>query len=110
MDDESGVGRLEAKITMANGSPPMITVRPRLPRKMVLPGSFPSAEDVGNEAVNREEVVNALVQGLWIVWRENVVDEVEVTKRNSWTPGTAAEAKKKSKKKRGAMDWLLCRS
>lgn len=115
MDDVSPDERkITAKIVMMSPSPPSITITPRNPRYSrvgSLPGGFPDVEENVEaveeiEAVNKEEVVATLIQGLWIVWREGVVeDNTGQTKRNSWTtaPGTTVTRKK------SFLDTLLCR-
>ena len=115
MDDVSPDERkITAKIVMMPPSPPSITIAPRNPRYSrvgSLPGGFPGIEETVEaveeiEAVNKEEVVDTLIQGLWIVWREGVVeDNTGQTKRNSWTTalGTTVTRKK------SFLDRLLCR-
>jgi len=95
MDDTSPERRLVAKIKIGPPSP-SIAISPRNPRRG-------SAIEKNLEAVNREEVMDALVQGLWIVWREGVLEDTDPAKRNSWTP----VVKKKRKKK--FWDRILCR-
>ena len=95
IDDTSPERRLSAKITIVPNVPPSVVVSPRNPRDA-------GSDEV--EAVNKEEVFNALIQGLWIVWREGIVEDITVGRRNSWTPGRAGN------RKRSFMDRLLCRS
>jgi len=99
MDDTSPERRLMAKITMIQDSPPTVVITPRNPRV----GTEMTADDGmkdGIEFVNKEEVVNALIQGLWIVWREMVVTGINSGKRASLKLGS---------RKRGVLDVLLCR-
>jgi hypothetical protein len=113
MDDVSPTERkLLAKIVMMSPSPPSITISPRNPRNSrvgSLPGGFPDVQEAEEnveeiELVNKEEVLDALIQGLWIVWREGVVeDNAGQTKRNSWTTAPTVSRKK------SVWDKLLCR-
>lgn len=86
--------RLNAKIKITPPSPPMIVVTPRIPD---------GAEEM--EVVNKEEVLDVLVQGLWIVWREGIVEDTDPAKRNSWTPIV-----KDNKRKKTFWDRILCRN
>jgi hypothetical protein len=110
MDDTSPERRLNAKITIIANSPPSVVIMPRNPRSAAGGRSGENNSkartdvDEGIEMVNKEEVINALIQGLWIVWREGVVDYISSEERNTWAPkGTRIH-------KRGIMDLLLCRS
>jgi hypothetical protein len=94
MDDTSPERRLVAKITLTPPSPPSFNIIPRNSR-----GS--GFADV--EAINKEEIMDALVQGLWIVWREGVVNETDPGKRNSWTPVI------QKKRKKTLWERVLCR-
>lgn len=72
-------------------SPPMMIVSPRVVEK----------------SVNKQEVMDVLVMGLWIVWREGVVEETAdkgTGRRNSWSKGSNGKVRK-----RGVLDVLLCR-
>ena len=72
-------------------SPPMMIVSPR----------------VVERSVNKQEVMDLLVMGLWIVWREGVVEETGekgTGRRNSWNKGANGKGRK-----RGCLDVLLCR-
>ena len=102
MDDTSPERRLTAKITMMPNSPPTVVITPRNPRvRTGLRGT--GDPDEGIETINKEEVINALIQGLWIVWREGVVDDINTGRRNSWTPGD------RGVRKLGFLDIILCR-
>jgi hypothetical protein len=62
---------------------------------------------VVEQSVNKQEVMDALVMGLWIVWREGVVEEIAergTGKRNSWDKKTSGKGRK-----RQFLDVLLCR-
>lgn len=87
---------LEARVILMPPSPPMMIVNP----------------SVVEQSVNKQEVMDALVMGLWIVWREGVVKESDSAgghrgKRNSWSKGNTSGGKVK---KRGFLDVLLCRN
>jgi hypothetical protein len=82
-------------ISILAPSPPKVVVVPRKTR------DEGGAEEV--EGVNREEVINALIQGLWIVWREGVVEENGHERRNSWAAG------KEERTKRRWVDRVFCR-
>ena len=59
------------------------------------------------KSVNKQEVMDVLVMGLWIVWREGVVEETAdkgTGRRNSWSKGSNGKVRK-----RGVLDVLLCR-
>jgi len=113
MDDTSPERRLVAKITILANVPPSIIITPRNPNVRavgVVAGTTTAETEVESmESVNREEVINALIQGLWIVWREGVVEDVNDGRRQSWAPTGAAGVTKRSRK-RGIMDVLLCRN
>ena len=105
MDDTSLERRLTAKITIMPDSPPSVVITPRNPRVRTGMGGTSVTDDAdeGIETVNKEEVVNALIQGLWIVWREGGVKDINTGRRNSWSPGTSGV------RKRGFLDVILCR-
>jgi hypothetical protein len=97
MDDTSPERRLSARIIIAPNSPPSMVVVPRNPRSQL-------GVEEGAEEANKEEVLDALIQGLWIVWREGVVDDMHLSGRNTWSREDQRE------QKRGFLDALLCRS
>lgn len=114
MDDFSSPAerRLAVTITVMKNSPPSVVIIPRNPRAAIELGGTTSGGTTGDtlettdemvESVNKEEVINALIQGLWIVWREGVVEDINLGRRNTWTPGSDGE------RKRGVWDILLCR-
>jgi hypothetical protein len=113
MDDTSPERRLVAKITILANAPPSIIITPRNPKVHpvgVVAGVTTAETEVdGMETVNREEVINALIQGLWIVWREGVVEDINDGRKPSWAPAGAAGVRKRSRK-RGVLDVLLCRN
>ena len=113
LDDTSPERRLGAKMTILANVPPSIVITPRNPRVRgvgVVAGTTTAETEVeGIEMVNREEIINALIQGLWIVWREGVVEDINHRRRQSWAPVGAAGMTKRSRK-RGVLDILLCRS
>jgi hypothetical protein len=91
----TGINALEARVVLMPPSPPMMVVHPR----------------VVEQSVNKQEVMDVLVMGLWIVWREGVVEVYDSAgtrpgKRNSWSKGTSGG---KVVRKRGFLDILLCR-
>lgn len=94
LDDTSPERRLRAKITIMPNVPPSVVVSPRNPQ-----GENRSDEV---EAVNKEEVHNALIQGLWIVWREGIVEDIAGGRRTTLTAGKSKE--------RGIWDRLFCRN
>lgn len=98
MDDTSPERRLSARIIIAPNSPPSMVVVPRNPHSTQL------GVEEGAEEGNKEEVLDALIQGLWIVWREGVVDDMHLSGRNTWT------REDKRGQKRGFLGALLCRS
>lgn len=105
MDDTSPERRLSAKVTVVTDSPPSVVIMPRNPRRATGGRSDASTitrDDIDDESelVNKEEVINVLIQGLWIVWREGVVDYISSGNRTH--SGTRI-------RKRGIMDLLLCR-
>jgi hypothetical protein len=106
MDDTSPEQKLAAKITIIPNSPPSVVIIPRNPRVTTGVGGTSETEETDElvESVNKEEVINALIQGLWIVWREGVIEDIHSGKRNTWTPGSGGE------RKRGVWDTILCRS
>lgn len=90
-----GMDGLEARVVLMPPSPPMMVVHPR----------------VVEQSVNKQEVMDVLVMGLWIVWREGVVEVSDSAgtrpgKRNSWSKGASG----KGVRKRGFLDILLCRN
>jgi len=113
MDDTSPERRLVARITILANAPPSIIITPRNPKIRavgVVAGITTAETEVeGMETVNREEVIDALIQGLWIVWREGVVEDINNGRKLSWAPVGAAGVRKRSRK-RGVLDVLLCRN
>jgi hypothetical protein len=108
MDDTSLERRLTAKITIIPDSPPSVVIAPRNPRARTGTGGMTVTGDADGadeevETVNKEEVVNALIQGLWIVWREGDVEDINTGRRNGLAPGTSGVPK------RGFLDIILCR-
>ena len=112
MDDTSPERRLLAMMTIVSNAPPSMVITPRNPKTrtvgMVAGTATAETEVEGMETVNREEVINALIQALWIVWREGVVDDINVGRRPSSAPQGASETTKRTQK-RGVLDILLCR-
>jgi len=98
--------RLNARMTIMPDMPPSMIIRPRNPRMegTIDEGGGEWSEEI--EEINKQEIVNALVQGLWIVWREGVVDEINEGRRNSWVPAHQGQQKKR---KKGIWDVILCR-
>jgi hypothetical protein len=105
LDDTSAERRLAAKITMIPDSPPSIVITPRNPRvRTGMDGTSATGdEDEAIETVNKEEVINALIQGLWIVWKEGIVKNINPGRRSSWTPGNSGALKRRF------LDSILCR-
>jgi hypothetical protein len=97
--DDTAPEQVFAKITLLPKSPPMVLVVPRKGRGDGR--EFGALEEV--EMVNKEEVLNVLIQGLWIVWREGVVEDFGQDRRNSWAPAEAG-------RKRSWMDIFFCRN
>lgn len=97
MDDTSPERKLSARILIYPNSPPSMIIVPRNPRTT-------AAED-GVEEGNKEEVLDALIQGLWIVWREGITEDLHLSGRNTWTPVNGEE----TRVKRRGLDLLLCR-
>jgi len=94
-ESAAGIDVLEARVVLMPPSPPMMVVHPR----------------VVEQSVNKQEVMDVLVMGLWIVWREGVVEVYDSAgtrpgKRNSWSKETSGG---KLVRKRGFLDILLCR-
>jgi hypothetical protein len=75
-DDASPERRLCAKMTMRADLPPLLVISPRNPRAK-------GGSETPLEVVNKEEIINALIQGLWIVWREGIIEEISPGKRNN---------------------------
>jgi hypothetical protein len=91
MDDSNVQRRLGAKIKISGKEPPVIVITPR---------NLEKTQEM--ETVNREEVLNALIQALWIVWREGGVVDETVTGSGKGTGG--------NRRKPGCMDIFLCRN
>jgi hypothetical protein len=100
-------------MTILANVPPSIVITPRNPNGRgvgVVAGDTTAENEIeGIETVNREEVINALIQGLWIVWREGVVEDINNGRRQSWAPVGAAGVTKRSRR-RSFLDILLCRN
>jgi hypothetical protein len=105
MDDTSPERKLSARITIFRNSPPSVVIVPRNPR--ATSGVVRTAEAEEIEEGNKEDVLDALIQGLWIVWREGIVDHMHLSsERNTWAPVNGEE----NRPKKGLLDVLLCRS
>ena len=99
MDDTSAERKLCARITISANAPPSVIIVPRSARTTA------SGENGEIEEANREEVIDALIQGLWIVWRGGIINDMHLSGRKTLTRVNGEE----NRRNRGVLDVLLCR-
>jgi len=98
MDDTSPERKLSARISISPNTPPSVIIVPRNPRTLA------SGENDAIEEANREEVIDTLIQGLWIVWRGGIIKDLGLSGQNTLTRVNGEE----NRSKRGVLDVLLC--